>query len=387
MAGNMVSVDTSTPAAAAQRRYRLSEPWVLILGFCLCITIPALVQVLGIDSHATENRTLAPPPAWPRQWADSLKLPGATQSYLDDRFGLRNQLVWLNSRLRYALGVSAVSNVAIGRNGFLYNAYEPERLMEQHTGEDVFTPQQLDEWLRSIAANGAWLAAKGIAYYVVIAPDKSTIYPENLPEYPRLPHSTTRLDQVVAALAGRSDITLIDPRNAIEAEKPQYRMYTHADSHWGPRAAFITYSLLMDQIRRHFSGAVPVALGDYDLKLEPFRGDLAYLLNLYNDLIYPEDIFTFRGTSHVLGTTILAPETGWGWTVTKVRTDRLAAPKILIQGDSFTDYVMGPLFIYQTFKDPVYTHHNGTLLDKPLIEREHPDIVIEELAERYLLLH
>ena len=381
----MTSIEVIHPATT--RRRRSFEPWIMIVGFCFCIAVPAIIQVLGIDSRATENRTLAPPPPWPGQWADAFKLPAETQSYLDDRFGLRNQLVWLNSRLRYALGGSSVANVAVGRDGFLYYAYEPERLMEQHTGEDVFSPKGLDEWLTSIATNRAWLAERGIAYYVVVAPDKSTIYPENLPDYPPLPRSTTRLDQVAHAVSGRSDIVLIDPRAALISEKQHHRMYTRTDSHWSPRGAFAAYTLLMDQIRLRFPNAVPVALGDYDIASQLFRGDLAYHLNLYNDLVYPEDYMTFHGQSHVLSTTTLKPEPGWGWLVKEVHTDRTSAPKILVQGDSFTDYVMGPLFLYETFKDPVYTHHNGTPLDKPLIEREHPDIVIQEFAERYLALH
>ena len=381
----MVSADEISPVAARRLRHAL-EPWVIILGFCLCIATPALIEIGNIGKPTADASMLAPAPAWPRRWGDLLKLPGETQSYVGDRFGLREQLVWLNSRLRFALGVSSTPKVAIGRDGFLYYAYEPERLMEQHTGEDVFTPKALDDWVASIAANQAWLAARGIAYYVVVAPDKSTIYPEDLPDYPPLPHGTTRLDQVVAAVAGRDDIALIDPRAAIAAEKMQHQMYTHADSHWGPRAAFVAYSQLMDRIRRRFPDAMPVTLGDYEITSAPFRGDLAYLLNLYNDLIYPEDVFTFRGSSHVLGTTTLAPEPGWGWPVKDVHTDRTTAPKILVQGDSFLDYVMGPLFLYDTFRDPVFTHHNGTPLDKPLIEREHPDIVILELAERYLFL-
>ena len=69
-----------------------------------------------------------------------------------------------------------------------------------------------------------------------------------------------------------------------------------------------------------------------------------------------------------------------------IGTDLDDQPRILIQGDSFTDYVLGPLFLYETFKNPVYIHHNGTELNKPLIEKVKPDIVVLELAERYLML-
>jgi len=53
-------------------------------------------------------------------------------------------------------------------------------------------------------------------------------------------------------------------------------------------------------------------------------------------------------------------------------------------GDSFTDYVLGPNFLYETFRDPVWTHHNLGTFNFELVKELHPDIVIFQFAERYL---
>ncbi len=368
------------------RRPSALESWIVILGFCLFIITPGLLELAGVQTGASENGAPAQQPSLPQRLDELAKLPQQTQAYLDERFGLRSQMVRLNSLIHYALNVSTTPKVALGRHGFMFYAYEPERIMEQHTGEDVFSQTQLEDWVAKIAADETWLAERGIAFYVVVAPDKSTIYPEDLPDYPALPNSTTRFDQVVEAVADHRDITLIDPRAAIKALKPQHGMYTRTDSHWGPRGAFVAYKLLMEQVGRRFPNVQPVSLDDYEVSSMHFRGDLALLMNMYNDIIYPEDYLKYRGASHIVSTTRLPPQPGSGWGITEVRTDRQDSPRILIQGDSFTDYVMGPLFLYETFKDPVYIHHNGTVLDKPLIEKTHPDIVVLELAERYLSL-
>lgn len=378
-----------TEAFSVKDEARLQTPiqaWIFIGIFCLWIVLPAAVQLAGWSSTKGENRTLAAAPEWPTNRAEFETFPQRAQTYLDDHFGLRRQLVWLNSRLRYALGVSASPHVAIGENNFLFYTYEPERLVQQHIGLDVFSPEGLTAWLDKMQENARWLKERGIEYYVVIAPDKSSIYPEYLTDYPTLPNATTRLAQISAAVESRPELNIIDPRARIMAGKPDHRMYPRLDSHWGIRGAYAAYLMLMERIKQDFPVVRPVTLDDYDIKTSPEKGDLALLLNLYDDLTFPEESVTFRGTSHIVKTENIGPQPGSGWPVKMIETDLDDQPRILIQGDSFTDYVLGPLFLYETFKNPVYIHHNGTELNKPLIEKVKPDIVVLELAERYLML-
>jgi hypothetical protein len=58
----------------------------------------------------------------------------------------------------------------------------------------------------------AALAKRGIAFYILVAPDKNTIYPEKLPDYPR--GTVTRIDQLAARVRS-SDLALIDPREQL----------------------------------------------------------------------------------------------------------------------------------------------------------------------------
>ncbi|HWK44676.1 MAG TPA: hypothetical protein VNT30_08135 [Stellaceae bacterium] len=368
-------------------RSRSVADYFLVGCFFVLLAIPGGLQLIGAGTIGTqENRVLAAPPQMPVDRATLIALPHKIDAFLDDRFGLRTTLIRWNSMVRLKLGVSSASAVAIGRKHFLFYAYHPERLLEQHTGEDVYKPAELERWVATAEENRKWLAERGIAYYIVVAPDKSTIYPEYLPDYPPLPNSTTRLDQLVARLQKSPDLELIDPRQELRAAKAEHRIYPYADSHWGPRGAFIAYKMLMDRIRLRFPSAQPVALDNYDIKVEPTPGDLAAQLSLYDVLLYPEDGFYWRGKSHQLEVSRIPGKRPWGWPENHIKTDLSDKPRLLVQGDSFTDYVMGPLFLYETFKDPIYTHHNGTTLDYDLINETHPDIVVLEVAERYLTI-
>ncbi len=358
---------------------------LLVALVAICLVLPATIEIAGWGKPVSENRTLAEAPGWPANLAEYRTFPQRLTAFVNDHFGLRSQLVRWNSELRLKLGTSSSPSVAVGRDGFLFYAYHDERLLEQHTGEEIFTSGDLERWVKSVVGERDWLKQRGIAFYILIAPDKSTIYPELLPDYPHLPDTTTRLDQLVDRLKTVEGLEFIDPRAALwRAKQPGRRLYWRADSHWGPRAAFIAYNQLMERVVRTFPNAHAVTLDQYTSSVLPIRGDLAVLLNLYDDLIYPEEQFQWKGRSHLISTDQHPPQPDWGWLVKFMHTDLPESPRLLVFGDSFTDYVLGPLFLYQTFRDPVYTHHRGTGLDHHLIEIAKPDLVILEMGERYL---
>ena len=96
------------------------------------------------------------------------------------------------------------------------------------------------------------LAKAGIPFYIVFAPDKSTMYPERLPDYPRPPNATTRFDQVVERLK-QTNIVFIDPREDLLKAKAQgVPIYHRGDAHWTKQGAFVAYELLMDEVKPRF---------------------------------------------------------------------------------------------------------------------------------------
>jgi alginate O-acetyltransferase complex protein AlgJ len=364
----------------------VAERWLVVALFFALISAPAVTQIASIGrADIGENRVLAPSPQWVgfRRLRDFAK---ATDAYIDDHFGLRDRLVRWNSLLRYRLGVSSTPKVVIGSHGWLFYAGAGEKILEQHTGENVFTPAELERWVEVITADRDWLAQRGIPLFIVIAPDKSTIYPEKLPAYPRLPGRTTRADQLVERLR-RTDLVVIDPRQAMIDAKPGTRSYFEGDSHWTHAGAFMAYRQLMERVQARLPSAIPLTRDDFEIAPAHVAHDLAFLLALHNDLAYMVERWTPRAARQIRTTTRdPAPGSGWGWPVRFIENDLKDRPRALIFGDSFTDYVLGPTFLYETFRDPVYTHHNGATLNFRLVAEAKPDLVIVQLAERYLAL-
>jgi alginate O-acetyltransferase complex protein AlgJ len=356
--------------------------WMLIALFGTLLLIPSVTQLVGFSTERnTENRNFAPFPKI-RSVHEIKLLPKLSEDYVNDRFGLRDQFVQLNSLLRYDLGLSSTKNVVIGKDGWLF--YTADRLMEQHTGTDVYSAVELENWVRQMEADRDWLARRGIAFYIVVAPDKNTIYPEKLPDYPR--GAITRFDQLAARLRS-SDLEFIDPRGEILRAKAAGEMvYTPGDTHWSERGAFAAYQLLMDRITNRFPSLVPLRLEDFRIDHAPTAADMAYELRLAGYLKYSVDRLTPTWKSHQTAPQATISRPGWGWRITENKNDLINRPRLLVFGDSFTDYVLGPTMLYETFRDPVFTHNNGGTFNFDLVREMKPDIVIVEFAERYLHL-
>jgi alginate O-acetyltransferase complex protein AlgJ len=357
--------------------------WLLIALFCLMLLTPIVVQVIGFSTDGTtENRILAPFPK-----IDSVReikfLPKMSESYVNDRFGLRKQLVHLNSLVRYRLGLSSTRDVVVGRDGWLF--YTADRLMEEHTGADVFTPAELESWVGQMEADRDWLAKRGIAFYILIAPDKNTVYPEKLLDYPR--GAVTRIDQLAARLR-QSDLEFIDPRNELFRVKAAGEMvYTPGDTHWNERGAFVAYQMLMDRVRKKYPSIVPLTLDDFKISYgAPAGTDLAAILTLERDTSQNVERMSPKWKSHQVAPQTTTFRPGWGWRVTENKNDLKDRPRLLVFGDSFVDYVLGPTMLYETFRDPVWTHNNGGTFNFGLVKETKPDIVLVQFAERYLHL-
>lgn len=380
--------------------------WMTIALFCAFLAAPPLVQIFGLDpSKAYGNRALTTWPAAPTSLKALREYPGKIGTFINDNFGLRAKLIALNSLVRYAFGTSSVKNVVAGNDGWLYYAYDYEKLLEQHTGADIFNIDSLDHWIRTFEAVQDWMHRRNIAFYITVAPDKPTIYPEHLPAYPQ--GRTTRLQQISERLKVLdSKLDFIDPRPALLQAKAGHLLYPKRDSHWTQRGSLIVYTELMGRVKQRFPDLPVLGFNDFDSVRMYDPSDLAWHLNLTNlnayippfpytqppqpsaSLIGQEVVegLARRRPSYVLGSTIVQPIPGgtWGWPIAYYKTDLADRPRALIFADSFTDFVMGPTALYQTFRDPVYTHNSGGHLNFSLIEKEKPDVVIVVMAERYL---
>jgi hypothetical protein len=279
-------------------------------------------------------------------------------------FGLRTNLIRWNSLIKWKVfGISALPEVIIGRNGWLFYCSEAVRdgnSIRDYQGFSPLNDEEL-EWLKNkLEKNNAEFQKNNIIYIVVIAPNKNTIYPEYLPDYIKKIYDSTMLDQLVCYLKNRSSVELIDLRDALFREKLHNMLYYMTDTHWNDFGAYICYREIMDHLSSHFpqlrEKIVPV--GSVGISSQRFEGDLAKLLVL-------QDLF------HENNTSVLVQHEE-----TKPQLDTL-----VFRHDSFGDKLYP--FLKRHFKN-IKGHSPFGPFDFDEIQSCHPQVVIHLMVERYV---
>src|SRR5215472_11171889 len=181
----------------------------LIAMFIAVIGLPLAGKLLPVEGAfaLTENRRPAPLPTvqigGPGWGYSIVSFPRRFERYWNDSFAFRWYLIRAHSLVKLALGVSPSPKALVGRDGYLF--YAGEQSVDYFRGVKPFTERDIVRWRADLEDRRAWLAARGIRYLVVVAPNKETIYPEFMPPALRPVPPDTRLDQLLSDLKSHSD--------------------------------------------------------------------------------------------------------------------------------------------------------------------------------------
>lgn len=266
---------------------------LLIIIFLVALLLPSLGSFLGISSKIdnTERRQLA---KFPELSLNELsEFSKKIEGYFRDHFGFRNFMIrayskiklnYLNSTPNY----EKAFRVIIGKNGWLFlNPAPGDNLKKFYNGSEFysspdFSQDQLVLIKNKLEEEKAWLAERGIPYFIVIVPDKEAVYPEYYP-YPNHIITNRRLDQLMDYLSHNSDVEVLDLRNALISAKELFPTYYYTDTHWNNYGAFIAYQEIMKKLSTYYPDITIPKLSDFDITLENYHlwvGDLGSYLNL-----------------------------------------------------------------------------------------------------------
>jgi alginate O-acetyltransferase complex protein AlgJ len=356
-----------------------------IVVFLTLLWLPTMDHFFKID-HApipVENRRPAP---WPQFQGigQSREFVVGIESYFNDRFGFRKQLIRINNHLkgRWFHDASVGRPVLIGRDGWLY--YSGDAMLENWTRESSFNDQDLGNWCRLLEMRRDWLRERGIKYIFVVPPDKHTVYPEFLPDWMEMSTKPSKIQQLVQYMKLHSTVEVLDLSQVLIDAKKVRVNYLKTDTHWNLFGSFMGYQALLQALNRQMPELKPLPLDTYDWKVETKSpGDLATLLgrtDFYTEpaavepvplvplpdiklLYHPEGVPPDDTPEHSPCYTLNEKATG----------------KALVFRDSFA--INWYPFLGQDFNEVLYIWHYDW--DRPLIEMEKPDVVIDEIAERF----
>jgi len=243
-----------------------------------------------------------------------------------------------------------------------------------------FTPADMEKWRIILEKRQAYLASRGTPFFVIVAPDKQSIYPEHLPEpLKNPPPPPTRLDQFLAYMNEKnSPVFILDVRPELLTAKSTGQVYWKTDTHWTYDGAHIAYARILEEINRRLPparGTSIMPLGQMkkgDLGLQ--AGDLSGLLNLGDQI--QEHWPILYGSIPFQQKEVKA--TGEGGVETAGSNP--AAPRFLMYRDSFATALFSMLA--QHFSYSLFVWDDKFSAD--IITQANPDIVVDEFVERKL---
>lgn len=222
--------------------------------------------------------------------------------------------------------------------------------------------------------------AENTAVVLLIGPNKSTLYPEYLPNQIH-PSARRYVTYFTERLEGIADLTVVDPvEDLLRNKKSAGFLYYRTDTHWNDKGAFLAFSVLANRL----GWPVPDVSFEIDT---PYSGDLIKISELEDFPTTAGDSWQIKWASEPdLETKPLTnqPETSFGRAEIVMNSSSLSKQTVWVIGDSFTDAIAP--YIDATFEEVHYLGHwNEKLLTLPqdlASAEEKPDIVIVIRVER-----
>ena len=198
--------------------------------FVLCL-IPSVGMLLPqTRGSATENRKLA---VWPQ---------------LRTEDGFRQQLVTANALINGKIfGVYTADGVIQGKNGWLY--YKDS--LSDYLGTEPMSERALFNVAHTLSMMQDYTEKSGAKFLFTIAPNKNTLYGENMPYYDSMIVSEDKNMDRIEAYLEKENVNYVNLKEILKSSDEV--LYHERDSHWNNKGAALAGDALMTALDRRFT--------------------------------------------------------------------------------------------------------------------------------------
>jgi integrase len=262
-----------------------------------------------------------------------------------------------------------------GKDGWLFLAQDSNDVIGQHTGEIRLSPDQVGQWQRLLHARSRRLADLGAYFLFMVAPNTHAIYEDKLPD--STPRALRRpVHQLMDGLADAGvQVPLLYPLDELRAARARREVCCQTDSHWNEYGAFVAYRQALDMIEPH----APVRrLREHDVVFfdhDAVTTDLGYKLESEQHARWTVAWLRHGGARLVHDNRI---EGRGGVVITECPH---AIGTCVMVGDSYSWALLK--FLAESFRRFVFVQ--SSTFDPELLEQARPDVVINLVAERFLV--
>lgn len=246
----------------------------IAIFFVICLA-PLVGRIAGYVNVDAEKRELASCPSFFTEKGINKDFTDEFDAYFTDNFAFRTDFITAYAKLYDAVFAQSISDqVVIGKEGWLF--FTPE--VNDYTNTAVLSDGEVYRICRTLAIMREYAARNGAEFIFTIAPNKSSIYGEYMPDSYIQVGEENSYDVLSAELATR-DFPFVDLRAVLRNGSEEADLYHKKDTHWNNLGALLGYVAILDAV----SEAVPDFTFDTYEEITPvaantWSGDLECML-------------------------------------------------------------------------------------------------------------
>lgn len=252
--------------------------------------------------------------------------------------------------------------------------------LSESKGKLLFTKEELNKIAKNLIYKNNWATRNNIRYYMAMAPNKESIYGNLLP-YKEF--SSNRKLKQIDSICKQNNIRFINLGNQFPKNdnKP---LYHRTDTHWNDYGAFFGYNEIIKELNKDNFKIEPNQINDYAIE-EKYLKDIGDLKNMIGETKGEENAIVLKLKKKSLAKSLepLNPILENINVSPKEYEIRFESEvdnkyKILFFRDSFSAALLN--FIKESFSESIFIFDRR--FNETLINKERPDIIIDEVVER-----
>lgn len=359
---------------------RLVRTYMLLPALLMLFIVfyPFAANLFYTNTEIMDNRPLHEKPVkFTRNYAREF------EDYYNDTFAGRKKIISKYVKLQKKLKIDA-GQYFYGQDGWVFydsiKANNGNTLVDYYA-EVYFDDEELEKMAQGINMAYDFYAKRGIKYVIFVAPNKENIYSEFMPERMRRIRKSdvSRMDKAVEYLKKHTKAEIVNAKPAMVKAKSMVaqNLYFKKDTHWNEVGAYVAFEKLSETLSLDGIRGIP---------RKPLRKEMIGLKGFYssdlNRLGGDEDIsYSVDFLSGKEGKAVVSLDNRFFevWENPKAPVKKT----VLMIRDSFGLALMP--YLDKTFAKNVFAHNRYNKrheLDR-LVDEYKPDIMIEEMVERY----
>lgn len=269
-------------------------------------------------------------------------------------------------------GLNMPTKAVVGKDGWLFLSNDTNSTWDQFEGRLLLNDAEQAAWRQELAQRGTFMRKNNIHYRFIVAPNKECIVPEAVPFEMR--KATSRLVHQVEE-AARDHVHGVFLERFISGHAERQSFYDKGDTHWNAYGAWHVTNHIMKGLEIS-AGIMPISEDEVAFhQSETTIGDLSDKFDPPISCGSPQVIIPKTRTRRTFDNQI----TNHGH-VSIWEEGNPAGPTIVLFGDSFA----GALVKYLAHRARRLIRVHTSSIDREVVFRERPEIVLSVAVERFL---